>query len=104
MYQLVNESYIKAFNKSYQDIVGRSVSDLLGPDVFQVIKEKLDRCLEGETICFQEWFEIGGLGRCYIDVVYTPYIEAGDKIDGVLVSVHNITELKKVEESRPRKK
>ncbi|GAB4240481.1 MAG: hypothetical protein Kow00121_66900 [Elainellaceae cyanobacterium] len=99
-YQIVNQAYLDWNQKFYTDIVGRSVSELLGQEVFEtVIQPRLDRCLAGETVQYNEWFEFPGLGRQFLSVTYSPSREADQTISGVVVSVRNITPLKQAEEA-----
>jgi two-component system, cell cycle sensor histidine kinase and response regulator CckA len=100
VYQAVNEAYLQAHQKEWQEIIGHSVADLLGADVFeQVVKEKLDRCLAGEEIHYQGWFDLPELDRCYMDVAYYPYVESDGAVLGVVVSSQNITERKQAEKA-----
>ncbi|EDX73204.1 PAS fold family [Coleofasciculus chthonoplastes PCC 7420] len=97
-YQIVNQAYLDWNQKHYDEIVGHSVSNLLGEEVFvQVIKPNLDRCLAGETINYQEWFDYPGGKQEFISVTYIPYVDANQQISGVVVNCRNLTELKQVE-------
>lgn len=99
IYQAVNYTYLHGHQKDRQDIIGHSVSDLLGADIFkQYVKEKLDRCLAGEEVHYQDWFDFPGIGRRYMDVIYYPYTEADKTISGVVVSSRDITQIKQAEE------
>ncbi|RLC83815.1 MAG: hypothetical protein DRJ03_16025 [Chloroflexi bacterium] len=100
IYRAVNEAYLQAHQKARQEIVGHSVADLLGADVFeQLVKEKMDRCLTGQEIHYQAWFEFPGSGRRYMDVAYYPYVEADGAVSGVVVSSHDTTERVRAEEA-----
>ncbi|MEQ9671334.1 PAS domain S-box protein [Coleofasciculus sp. G2-EDA-02] len=97
-YQIVNQAYLDWNQKGYDEIVGHSVSDLLGEEVFeQVIKPNLDRCLAGETVTYQEWFDYPGEKHEFISVTYIPYLDGNQQISGVIVNCRNLTELKQVE-------
>ncbi|MEQ8970264.1 MAG: PAS domain S-box protein [Coleofasciculus sp. C1-SOL-03] len=97
-YQIVNQAYLDWNQKDYNEIIGHSVSDLLGDEVFeQVIKPNLDRCLAGETVSYEEWFDYPGGKREFISVTYIPYIDANQQISGVVVNCRNLTELKQAE-------
>jgi len=99
IYRVVNQAYLTLNNKRYDEIVGHSVSNLLGIDVFEnLVKERLDRCLAGEMIHYQAWFEYENGGRQFMDITYSPYLEADQTISGVVVSSRNLTELKQAEE------
>ena len=100
IYQAINETYLQAHKKSREEIIGNSVSDLFGKEVFeQLIKENLDRCLAGEEINYQSWFDFPNLGRRFMDVVYYPYFGEKKSVTGVIVSSHDITELKQAEQA-----
>ncbi|MEQ9485598.1 PAS domain S-box protein [Coleofasciculus sp. F4-SAH-05] len=97
-YQIVNQAYLDGNQKRYDEIVGHSVSDLMGNEVFeQVIKPNLDRCLAGETVSYEEWFDYPGGKHEFISVTYIPYLDANQQISGVVVNCRNLTELKQVE-------
>ena len=98
IYYAVNDAYLKANQKELKEIIGHSVPDLLGIDIFeQLIKEKLDRCLAGETIYYQDWFSFSGSDKRYMDVAYYPHSGTDGEISGVIVSSHDITEQKNAE-------
>ncbi|MFW5665804.1 MAG: PAS domain S-box protein [Coleofasciculus sp.] len=97
-YQIVNQAYLDWNQKDYDEIVGYSVSELLGNEVFeQVIKPNLDRCLAGETVSYGEWFDYPGGKHEFISVTYIPYLDANQRISGVIVNCRNLTQLKQVE-------
>jgi len=99
IYQAVNDAYLKAHSKKRDEIVGHSVSELLGQQVFnKLVKNKLDRCLAGEDIHYQSWFDFPGLGRRYMDVAYYPFFEEDRSVSGVVVASRDITETKRLED------
>jgi len=100
VYQAVSDAYLKFHHKSRREIIGHCVVDLLGSDIFeQFVKERLDRCLAGEEIHYQHWFDFPGSGRRYMDVAYYPYTEEDGAISGVVVSSHDITRFKQMEDA-----
>ncbi len=100
VYQVVNQAYLSRYVRTYDEIVGHSVAEVMGSDIFEnIIKPHLDRCLAGETVCYQEWFSYPEQGRRFMDVTYTPYRENGDDISGILVSARDITDIKHANEA-----
>lgn len=98
VYRFINNSYLKAHGRRRREIVGCSVIDLHGYGPFEkIIKPRLDRCLDGETIHYQEWFEYQNWGRKFMDVTYSPYRTKDGAIAGVVVRAHDITDLKQME-------
>jgi PAS domain S-box-containing protein len=99
VYQAVNRSYLKAHGREPDEIVGHTVAELHGPDVFNnVIKGEIDRCLAGESVTYQAWFDYAVLGRRFMDVMYSPYVDASGEISGVVVTVRDTTDRMRAEE------
>ncbi|MBW1861359.1 MAG: PAS domain S-box protein [Deltaproteobacteria bacterium] len=99
VYQAVNDAYLKLFNKNRDEIVGHSVSEILGQESFeQTIKPKGDRCLAGEEIHYQSWFNFPGLEPMHLDVIFNPYIDRGKKVTGIVACARDMTQQKRIEE------
>jgi PAS domain S-box-containing protein len=97
-YRLVNQTYLDRNGQGWEDIVGHAIPDFMGEQVFQhVIKPKLDRCLAGETIRYEDWFHYKKVGDRFIRVTYSPYFEENGTISGVVVGSRDDTERRKVE-------
>ncbi len=100
IYQAVNEAYLQAHQKMQPEIIGYSVAELLGWGVFEkFVKENLDRCLAGEEIRYQSWFEFPVSGRRYMDVAYYPFFDTDKSVSGVVVSSRDITKQVRAEQA-----
>jgi PAS domain S-box-containing protein len=98
VYQYVNNAYTDAFQKDRQEMIGRTVADLLGQEMFdRMLKPHYDRCFTGEEVTFQSWFDLPGWGHRFMDVLYSPYFDFYRKVVAVVVSAHDITEVKQLE-------
>ena len=94
-YRRVNPAYEKAHGLPLKKIIGFHVADLLGQETFeQVAKHKLDQCLAGETVIYEDWFEFASIGVRYMMVTYTPLLLDDGRVDGVVVVSRDSTELK----------
>ncbi len=99
-YIIVNDAYKRFSGVNREQFIGKTVAEYLGDEVFrQHIKPNFDRCLQGETITYQEWFDYPTLGRRYIDVTYFPYRDMDNIIAGVVSITKDITERKQTEEA-----
>ncbi|TAA75379.1 MAG: PAS domain S-box-containing protein [Candidatus Electronema aureum] len=95
VYQAVNAAYCKSFRKPAEKIVGTTATELHGPDFErQEIKATFERCLAGEEIHYQGWFDFPPLGRRYLNMSYYPFVDADGRISGLVLSAHDITAFK----------
>ena len=71
----------------------------MGPGNFeQEIKDYLDRCLNGEEISTEMWFDMPGEGRQCFEINYIPYCDNNGAITHAIMVGHNITKRKIVEQ------
>lgn len=98
-YQAINQTYVIWNGKPASAIIGHSVEELLGEELFQAVKPLLDRCLAGATENWDGWFTYPGVGLKFVRAVYVPCTEPDGAISGVLINVHDVTDLKQVEEA-----
>ena len=100
IYRTVNDAYAKVFQRSREEIVGRSVADLLGSDVFEdKIKNHIDKCLAGEEVHYEDWFDYPSWGHRYVIMSYYPFYENEDTVGGIAVTASDITEHKLTEDA-----
>ena len=100
VYRMVNEAYCRYHGRPRQEIEGHSVEALFGPAVFTAtIQPHLDRCLAGEQVRYQAWFDFAVGGRRYMDVSYTPCRNASGEPVGAVVNSRDITDLHQAEVS-----
>ncbi|MCH8011556.1 MAG: PAS domain S-box protein [Candidatus Marinimicrobia bacterium] len=94
-----NKTYVEAFNKTPDEVIGHTVAEVLGEKFFNTtVKPNAKRCLAGKEVNYQVWFEFPVYGRRYMDVTFYPYYNEDNKIIGFLINGRNITERKKAEE------
>ncbi len=99
-YLAVNDTYLSHHGLPREAIVGHSVAELLGQTLFDtLVREKLDACLAGERVHYQQWFDFPVSGRRFVDVTYTPYRNDAGRIDGVIVASRDLTELEQAHQA-----
>ncbi|MBF0415372.1 MAG: PAS domain S-box protein [Magnetococcales bacterium] len=99
VYRAVNETYLECHCKKYDEIVGHTVAELFGEEIFAEIKGNLDRCLAGEVINYQSWFDFPGIGKRWMDVSYFPHRETDGCIAGLVVASRDSTDRKQMEDA-----
>jgi PAS domain S-box-containing protein len=103
IYQAVNDAYLEARNLKREDVIGHTVAEIWGESVFQEsIKPYIDKCLEGTIVNDQSTFEFRAAELNYMDITYYPCYDANGTLSHVVVTSHNITEIKRSEEKIKR--
>ncbi len=98
IYLAANTAYLKAFNKTHDELIGNTTVNVFGEDFFNsFIKPNADRCMAGKKINYQAWFNYPTSGERYMDINYYPYIGVDNKIEGFVVNARDITERRKAE-------
>lgn len=101
IYKMINEQFCKDNKRVRDDIIGHSVAEVLGDKIFtETVKDQLDRCLSGEIVHYQEWFEYPAIGRRYKEVTYYPDRLTDGTILGVFAVIHDLTDLKITQEAK----
>lgn len=100
VHETVNRSFCKAFQKSSpKELSGLSVQEIWGQKVFEEqIKTDIDRCLNGEEINREAWFDMPATDSQCFEIVYTPYWSNQGSITHVSMVMHNITNRKKADQ------
>ncbi len=97
-YLTANSEYIKTFNLTWAEVVGKTISNVFGDKFFEdVIKPNADRCLAGEKVMYKEWFDFPAYQSRFMEIRYYPYIDENNNIKGFVVNGRDITEQKQAE-------
>ncbi len=94
-----NKSYLTAFGKSTEEILGTPLPELVGRGNFdEGLADKLDKCLEGEEVNFKTWYTFPVAGRRYLDITLFPFFEMENRISGIVIHSRDLTEKKSLED------
>ncbi len=92
VYEAVNDAYCQARSQTREEILGSTMAELWGEDVFDaVIRESMERCLAGEEVKYQAWYDHAALGRRYMDVAYYPYRNHRSDVTHAVVVTYDAT-------------
>jgi len=96
VYRYVNRIYERHWKRRADQIIGKSVREVLGPEGYAIAKPYIDAALAGEPQRYEHEFEFAET-RYVMDVFYAPDKAADGRIRGVYVLVNDISERKALE-------
>jgi PAS domain S-box-containing protein len=98
-YLWVSKPYADWIGRAPDEIIGRSILDITGQAAFDQLQPHFERVLGGETVKYEEAVEFRGLGRRWINAIYTPTFNKTGVPDGWVAVVLDITDRKRMEEA-----
>ena len=102
--RIVNDAYLYVYQKPKKEIIGHSLEEILGKDFIEKkIKWNIQKCLTGQIVQQQEWFEFPDGKRRFMYLSYYPMFAKGKQITtGVVLNSIDITKIKEMEEELKR--
>ena len=97
-YRIVNDAYERFYGVKGKKMIGLTVVECLGEHTFHHhVKQQLDKCLQGETVTDEGWFDYPALRSRFVAITYFPFKDARNHIVGVVANTRDITERKQAE-------
>ncbi|SFL75632.1 PAS domain S-box-containing protein [Methylobacterium pseudosasicola] len=97
VYRFANKAYDTWFSVPSEQVVGRDVRELFGPQGYAARKPFMDRALAGEAVTFElDWPHSDGRPRV-AEIRYLPRRTVDGRVDGFHVFVHDVTIRKQTE-------
>ena len=90
-YRFVNHTYEKLLGKKRKDILGTTLKESLGEEAWVEIEPYIRQALNGEDAVFTKQINYDS-GSRYVKVHYRPSFDDQKKVEGIYVSVMDITE------------
>ena len=101
-YRRVNAIYEQVHGLPAQEFIGKHISDLLGKQTFRHdIKPHFDRCLAGERVSYEQWFQFPNGQTRFMAVTYSPLRsqDSPHEVEAVVVNSRDLTPRKQMEEA-----
>ncbi len=91
-YEFVNDTYVRFFGRSREEIVGRKVWEITGEEMYEEVKDKFDRALQGEIVHLEyDFSDRNGMVR-HFRGTYTPDRNDSGEVLGLIVLMNEVTE------------
>jgi PAS domain S-box-containing protein len=97
-YAWASRPYAEWLGLPPESIVGRPIAEVLGPEAFQQLRPHFEAVLSGRAVDYEEQVNFQGLGRRWINAIYTPTRDASGAVDGWVAVVIDIHDRKQYEE------
>jgi two-component system CheB/CheR fusion protein len=101
-YVWVNEAYRGWFGLAPEDIRGRHVREVLGETPWEQVRDRIARALAGETVVFDNRAHYQYGPARDVHVAYLPHRDPSGRVDGLVVLVTDVGEIKNAERARRR--
>ncbi len=101
-YRRVNTVYEQVHGLPAHELIGKHIADLLGKQTFvQTIKPHFDRCLAGEIVSYEQWFQFHDGKKRFMAVTYSPLRsqQPPHRVEAVVVNSRDLTQRKEMEEA-----
>ena len=97
-YLWVNRHYAEWLERPAAEIVGRPIEDVVGEAAMRRLRPYFERVLRGEVVRYEDQVDFRGIGRRWIQAVYTPTYDPSLAVDGWVSVVIDIQARKETEE------
>lgn len=99
VYLTANPAYLEKLAKTLVELVGHPFVDVFDNQLLDITTaSNAERCLSGETINYQAWFDFPYSKEHFMDVHYYPYIDSEANITGFVINARNMTAHKQTEQ------
>ena len=96
-YVWVSAAYSAWLDLPKDQIAGRYIRDVIGPQGFEGIRPYMERVLRGETVKYTTQVHFRSTGERWIHAVYIPALSGDGTVEGWTAVVSDITETKRYE-------
>jgi len=97
-YRIANRAFLDYRGMQREQLIGRHIAEVLNPGVFEnVVRAKLDECLQGKAVTYEMKYTYPKLGERDLLLSYFP-IEGPNGVDRVASILQDVTERKRAEE------
>ena len=95
-YEFVNDLYEKSFGIPKEKIIGTHIKDVLGEEYYNSALKYIKDVKSGKSVSFENTIDVAS-GKRWINVSYSPVIDANSKVVGIALINYDITEQKQAE-------
>jgi two-component system, cell cycle sensor histidine kinase and response regulator CckA len=95
VYLEANSTYLGLVGRKDDSVAGRRVPEIVGEEFFKSVKQRLDRCFEGEAVVADVSRDIPGRGLSFTEARYSPCRAPDGSVTAAAVSIRDVTASKR---------
>ena len=96
-YVWVSPVYAQWFNRTREEMAGRPIQEIIGPESYAAILPYMERVLSGEKVEYEAMVKFQAQGWRWVQSTYVPTYDGSGAVDGWVAVVTEITERKLME-------
>jgi PAS domain S-box-containing protein len=97
-YVFANSTYYEWYGVDPEQIIGKSIAELLGPERYASRKPFIDAALNGERVSYDSEVQLKDGSTRTVETVYVPNICSSGNVDGFIAIVSDISERRRSQE------
>jgi PAS domain S-box-containing protein len=98
-YRFTNKQYAEWLGKQHEDFAGKTVAEVFGPELFEMVRPKMERALRGHLVSSEQWYSYTGDKPRYARATYVPDTGQDGVTRGFVVVVEDVTDRKRAEDA-----
>ncbi len=98
----VNRAYAERFGLTPDQIIGKSIAEVMGPEVYEKILPYVQAVLQGQSVEFEIALPFARSGERIMHVTYVPELNDRGQVRAWVASIADVTERQQAEEIRNR--
>lgn len=99
-YLYVSKAYATMLGRPADEVAGKPMLDIVGPEWFETIRPHIEKVLRGERVEYEAAFPFAGVGPRQVHVIYVPERDDRNQVVGWIASIIDITERKETAEDK----
>jgi PAS domain S-box-containing protein len=101
-YAFANRAYAQFVGRTPEQVIGRRIVDVIGPEALAEIQPRIDRVLRGEVVEYETEIPFAHPGSRFMHAVYTPDRDEAGEVIGWIASITDVSERKRNEQALRR--
>ena len=97
VYRFNNRQYQETFGFPTDQITGRRVADIVGPEAFERMRPHLEAALAGESVTYEHYVVTASRGERRLLATHLPDTDDAGTVVGIIAAVVDVTERRQIE-------